>query len=207
MGLSDRDLCEQIRAHFESHPTLPGEKVMKDEVNQRLALLDDQSHNKNSLMTSDEKEDLARKYAHTCIRETPLKEGLYYLDPKTHEDDLIQISVGEIHQENSIIYVNKVNVTSEKQPSGDVSVMAETWLPNGEETHSLIGHLPDKFLTNNPMKVDICDAELQLVDYSNGKGKNISAKVVVNTDMMSGDVIALDEDMLPGLDYEADLSY
>lgn len=204
--LSDRDLCETIRAHFESHPTLPGEKVIKDEVNQRLAQLDNQSQDKDNLMTYDEKENLARKYAQTRIRETPLKEGLYYLDPKTHEDDLIQTTVGKIPQGNSTIYVNKVNVTLEKSSSGDVSVMAETWLPNGDETHSLIGHLPDKFLINNPMIVDVCDAEMQLVDYSNGKGKNLSAKIVVNTDLMSGDVIDLNDDMLSGLNLETELS-
>lgn len=72
--------------------------------------------------------------------------------------------------------------------------------------HSLIGHLPDKFLINNPMIVDVCDAEMQLVDYSNGKGKNLSAKIVVNTDLMSGDVIDLNDDMLSGLNLETELS-
>ena len=28
--MGNRDLCELIRAHFESHPTMPGEKALKD---------------------------------------------------------------------------------------------------------------------------------------------------------------------------------
>ena len=34
--MPERDMYEMIRAHFESHPTLPGEKEMKDRVNQLL---------------------------------------------------------------------------------------------------------------------------------------------------------------------------
>ena len=29
MEMPERDLCEMIRSHFESHPTLPGEKEKK----------------------------------------------------------------------------------------------------------------------------------------------------------------------------------
>ena len=50
------------------------------------------------------------------------------------------------------------------------------------------------------MNVDSCEADLQLVDYSHEAMKNVSAKVIVDTDRMSGDVIDLNEDMLAGLD-------
>ena len=42
--MGNRDLCELIRAHFESHPTMPGEKALKDQVNQMLAQFDTPVH-------------------------------------------------------------------------------------------------------------------------------------------------------------------
>lgn len=69
----------------------------------------------------------------------------------------------------------------------------------------MIGRLPDKFLTNNPMNAEWCEAMLQMTDYSNGKMKNVSARVIVDTDLMSGDAISLNEEMLAGLDLDTGL--
>lgn len=56
------------------------------------------------------------------------------------------------------------------------------------------------------MNISHCEAELQLTDFSNGNMKNLSARVVVDSDLMSGDVIDLDENLLSGLDQETGLT-
>lgn len=236
--LPDRDLCEMVRAHFESHPTMPGEKILKDQVNQILAQLDTPPRSmdemtdvqitetqrflsqkqslsndgfipagktpfdNDNLMTPEEKEDLARKYAQTRIRETSLKEGVYYLDfrhfdPTDLKREQIELIDPPVEKNGGVIYVDKVNVELQKNDAGEVYVLAKC---NGG--HRTIGTLPDNFLVNNPMNVSHCEAELQLADFSNGKMKNLSAKVVVDSDLMSGDVIDLDENLLNGLDQE-----
>lgn len=62
-----------------------------------------------------------------------------------------------------------------------------------------IGVLSHNFITNNPMNVEDCRAIVQIIDYSNGQMKNISASIIVDTDLMSGDAIDLNNDMLAGL--------
>lgn len=211
--LSDRDLCEMIRTHFESHPVLPGEKVMKDQVNQILAQFDNVSHDTmqegfvpaanttfddDNLMSPEEKEDLIDRFAKTRIRETRLKEGNYYLD--FHHFDPTELKQEFITETadtaGNSVFVNKVNVELQRNDVGDVYVLAE----QSDGGYRTIGSLPGNFLMNNPMKVDYCNAELQVSDFSNGNMKNLSATVVVDTDVMSGDVIDLDEDLLNGLD-------
>lgn len=224
--LSDRDLCEMVRAHFESHPALPGEKAVKDQANQALAQLEDMQAavaqkilaNKyspqevydqtvgmtllgNAILMPDDREGLIQAYAKTRIRETPLKEGNYYLDFRHFDPtELKRTPVEELPQNNgqSKIYVDSVKVELQRATENEVNVVAENSLGGWK----FIGHLPDSFLKNNPMNMERCDAELQLVDYSNGNMKNLSARVVVDTDLMSGDVVDLDEDMFSGLDQE-----
>lgn len=237
--MSNRDLCELIRAHFESHPTMPGEKVLKDQVNQMLAQFDTPVHSmadmtesqiaetqkilsekqslsnngfvpadqtpfdNDNIMTPEEKEDLARKYAQTRIRETSLKEGNYYLDfrhfdPTALKREQITLIDPPAEKNGGAIYVDRVNVELQKNDVGDVYVLAE----QSDGGHRTIGTLPDSFLTNNPMNVSHCEAELQLIDFSNGNMKNLSARIVVDSDLMSGDVIDLNENILADLNQE-----
>lgn len=272
--LPTRDLCEMVRQHFESHPALPGEKAMKDQVNQILAIMDDNDRkfaeeqqtfddaqraktqqilaskfdpeatqrlldeqkaetqrvlaskltmvaatenlaeedlvpvkhspfDNDALLSDTEKDELALNFSNTRIRETPLKEGNYYLD--FHNFDPTQLKrtlIEELPQENSnsTVYVSSVKAELTRNLASEVNVWAET--EKGGKWH--IGNLPDNFLHNNPMNVDSCEAVLQITDYSNGNMKNLSAKVVVDTDLMSGDVIDLDENMLNGLDRAQD---
>ena len=44
-----------------------------------------------------------------------------------------------------------------------------------------------------------------MTDYSNGKLKNVSMRVVADTDLMSGDVLDLNDTMLAGLDQDSGL--
>ena len=67
LKLSDRDLCEMVRAHFVSHPCLPGEKAFRDSVNLRLAINDS-----DSFLSQEEKENYAKAFADTRIREMRL---------------------------------------------------------------------------------------------------------------------------------------
>ena len=216
MEMPERDLCEMIRSHFESHPTLPGEKELKDLASQRLVQLESAEEvlKKDGFVPAadvpfgtDEdlsvKTKLAADYAQTRIRETSLKEGNYYLDFRHFDpSELKRNPVDELPRKNGApVHVDRVDV--ELQNNGvDVYVMA----CQSDGGLRMIGTLPDNFLTNNPMNVDKCEAELQIVDFSNGNLKNISAKVVVDTDLMSGDVLDLDDDLLQGLSQDNELT-
>lgn len=185
--LRDRDLCYMMRAHFESHPLLPGEKVIKDAVSQ-IMVLDDDGHD---FMTKPEKEIFVRKYVNTRIRETSLKEGLaYFQEPASFifKNTVILPAEGN----NAPVSIHIVDAELEKSESGDVNVMAKQ--ENGK--YRFVGSLPDNFMVNNPMIVDKCAGELQIADYSNGRLKNISVRLVVDSDLMSNDAVSLDEDML-----------
>lgn len=197
--LSDRDLCEMVRAHFESHPALPGEKIVKDQANQALGQFEDNQYSSTNIFSADEKEFLVRAYAKTRVRETPLKEGNYYLDFRRYDPTALKrhpvgdISLGGVQP---AVHVDSVKVELQRNDAGEVYVLAE----QSDSGLRTIGSLPENFLRNNPMNVDRCSAELQLADYSNGNMKNLSARIVVDTDLMSGDVIDLDESMLSGLE-------
>lgn len=186
--LDDRDIMEMARAHFDSHPTLPGEKKLKMMVNDELA---------NAGVLSDgQRGELIDKYVQTRIRETKMESIGREFDPK----DLNMESMSQ----NGTVSMNKVNVELQRQTADDnatVYVLAE----RADGRHMTIGKLPDKFLTNSPMNVESCKAELQVMDYSNGKFKNVSMRVVADTDLMSGDVLDLDDTMLAGLDQDSGL--
>lgn len=62
-----------------------------------------------------------------------------------------------------------------------------------------VGTLPQSFLANNPMNVNRCKADITVEDYSNGKKLNVSERLIVDSDLMSGDVIELSDDMLSAL--------
>lgn len=206
--LSNRDLCEMIRAHFASHPTLPGEKELKDRVNnvfesmavaQRMGSIPDPKE--DLVWTKDERQDVIDRYARIRIRETPLKEGNYYLDFR-HFDPaaLKREKITEVADTaGNPVLVERVNVELQKNGAGEVYALAE----QSDGSLRTIGTLPDNFLKNNPMNVESCCAELQISDYSNGNMKNLSARIVVDTDLMSGDVIDLNDEMLAGLENDS----
>lgn len=186
--LDDRDIMEMARTHFDSHPTMPGEKNLKMMVNDELA--------NDGALSDEQREQLINGYAQTRIRETKMESIGREFDPK----DLNMESMSQ----NGTVSMNKVNVELQRQTADDnatVYVLAE----RADGRHMTIGKLPDKFLTNSPMNVESCKAELQVTDYSNGKFKNVSMRVVADTDLMSGDVLDLDDTMLAGLDQESGL--
>ncbi len=193
MEMPARDMCEMIRAHFESHPTLPGEKDFKDKVNHELERME---QNENAGLSAATKAHFAKRYSQTRIRETSIENtGTSLFCADGLKRDRIAVLDKEIgFSEKNPVYVDKVKVELQNN-NVDVYVMAE--MEDGGLL--LVGKLSDKFLHNNPMNVDSCKAELQIADYSNGQLKNVSTSLVVDTDLMSGDVIDLDDDLLAGL--------
>ena len=186
--LDSSDLTNMIVAHFESHPTLPGEKDLKDTAGKFAR---DAEWNSVHSINAEVQADMVRQFADTRIRETKMNSIGREFDPA-------DLNLEHMSQ-NGTVSMSKVNVELQKQTAGDettVYVLAD----RADGTHMTIGKLPDKFLTNNPMNVESCKAELQVMDYSNGKMKNVSMRVVADTDLMSGDVLDLDESMLAGLD-------
>lgn len=201
--LSDQELLEQVNAHFASHPALPGEKEVKDFARERLdhtpntydlthgwldetgrIVLDPDVCQLNGKPTRDEIIDV---YAKTRIRET-----------KTHlikGFDLSDIKTDTISNQG-VVSMSRADVNIVKRSFGDVYIEA----PDRTDTLFIIGTVPNKFFTNNPMNVESCKGELQMTDYSNGKMANVSVRLVVDTDRMSGDIVSLNEDMLEGFD-------
>lgn len=172
--VSNEQLCEQMKAHFESHPTLPGEKTIKERVNN----ISDES------ISADERKELLEAYAQTRIREVSI--GNKYVDADI-ASGLKRSPVDEFQQKDGqTVYVDRVDVVMYNTPEG-VEVFAEETDTNRYSRH--IGNLPENFVTNNPMNVDKCRAELQITDYSNGNMKNISLAIVADSDIMSHDVI------------------
>lgn len=203
-SLSDRELLEQVNTHFASHPALPGEKNIKDFCHERLdhvpntydlthgwidnmscLVLDPDVCRRNGKPT---REEIIETYARTRIRETKIELHDSF-DPSAVKTDVI------LEKDN--VSMKRADVNIVKRPTGDVCIEAPQ---SGRDCPTIIGTVPDKFLTNNPMNVESCKGELQITDYSNNKMKNVSIRLVADTDLMSGDVMCLDEDMLKGLD-------
>lgn len=183
-GMSNRELCEAVSAHFASHPTQAGQKDLKEQVEQALWW------NETSF-TEYQRDTMIFQFSRMQIQETTVKASEY--DPKLLSLDVM----GE--KNDSTAY--RTDASLIREDDGSVSVM--TKCKDGNVVS--IGQLKDKFLHNNPMNVDWCNAEVQLTDFSNGKMKNVSVRVVMNSDEMSGDIVNLDNDMLSGIEQNDDL--
>lgn len=184
----DQVALEMMRAHFDSHPTMPGEKAFKKRVNE---LLDNPDMLKDWDPDDAERKQMASMYAETRIRETKFI-GPNVADqsfPLTH---LTQYTSAE----NPIpVQVYKIDANICKVDDG-----VAVYVKDSLDKYQKIGYLPDTFITNNPLIAGSCMAEISIEDYSNGKLKNVSERVVVDTDGMGGNSVVLTDDMLSGLD-------
>lgn len=190
--LDDYDIMDMARVHFNNHPTMPGERKLKMMVNDELA--------NAGVLSEGQREDLINGYVNTRIRETKIDDiGWRYDVAALKSEPLSQdgtVSMSRMKVELQRMPYDTQDHQNLKSDEVNVYVLAETV----DGKHETIGRLPSNFLTNNPMNVASCEAELQLTDYSNGKMKNVSLRLVVDSDLMSGDVVDLDESMLAGLD-------
>lgn len=213
----DISLLEMMRAHFESHPTMPGEKEFKDRVN---ALLDDPDQRENLTITEEEEEWLASKYAETEVRETKFngsriadmykppvtdpetgKTVKQYKEPDENKFQLTHWTEGKTLKGMDIqAYILDVELRKVKD---GVNIYAKT--SPGAARFTKVGSVPENFLANNPMNVSRCPAQISIEDYSGGKLRNVSERLVVETSRMSGDRVELTNDMLDGLDKGPDL--
>lgn len=190
LELNDRDLCEMIRAHFASHPCISGEKALKDAAGQYLAMNDP-----NLSLSPEDREAYAHNFAATRIRETKL-EYATMSSSAVHE---AWANDAQIDPETPGNMTRILNVTLAAKPSGKVAVL----LP-GDQYREL-GELPESFVRNNPMNVQECSAEMEISDYSAGKGTTMGVHVVVDTDLMSGDVLDLNAEDLAELSEDYNL--
>lgn len=179
-GMSDRELCEAVVSHFDSHPAQ--DKDLKTQASEALKA------NGDTFLPTYQRDLMVQKFACMRIQEATIKGGRLECDPQLLEHDTIATK--------NAATVYKIDASLRKCEDGSVSVMGKQ--TDGGEVK--LGSLPDTFLRNNPMNVDGCDAEVELTDFSNGKMKNLKVRVVTNSDEMSGDIIELNEDMLAGLD-------
>lgn len=202
--MNNQEVCEAIRSHFESHPTMPGEKWLKDRANELLG-------NPDTLDTLDEAErqKLDYQYALTRIRETKLapRSGPGVVDAKGGD-------VNIAHDRNSFdlktsgadlydLKYNKLNgpltstigVQLQKTEAG-----VDVYAPDKTGKAVMVGALSESFLKNNPMNVDACKATMVVEDFSGGQLKTVSQYLVVDTDIMSGDIVDLSASMLPKME-------
>lgn len=180
--LDNEDIMRMVNAHFEIHPTLPGEKSLKTMAIDELA--------NDGFLSDEQRQDMIQKFAQTCIRETKI-DSMY----ETPID--LSLLKAEPMEQNGTVSRSKVDVNLLDLRPTMPYVVVEYERP---DSNIWVGRLPDKFLTNNPMNVRSCKAELQMTDYSNGNLKNVSMRLVVDTDLMSGNEVNLDEDMLKGIE-------
>lgn len=203
-GVTQDDL-EMMKAHFESHPTMPGEKEFKKTVNTMLEGGD---------YDAGQAENLAEQYAATAIRETKFSGSVVNVlkssttDPETGkttrkykepEENKFQLKSIEGYQG---VETYSLDVELRKVKDG-VNIYAKRTPDAAKFTK--VGTVPDNFLTNNPMNVSRCSAEICVEDYSGGKLRNVSERLVVDSDVMSGDKVELNNDMLAGLDNTTNL--
>lgn len=203
----DQADLEMMRAHFESHPTMPGEKDFKKRVNQ---ILDEPLT--PSILTDEEKDWLADKWAETEIRETKyIGDGVVDMtkDP-VKDSETGKISKFKEPEENKFQLTpiegadNAYTLDVELRKVKDgVNIYAKTSPDAARFTK--IGTVPDNFLINNPMNVSRCPAQICIEDYSDGKLRNVSERLVVESSRMSGDYVELSDDMLTSLDKTATL--
>lgn len=188
---NDRELAELITTHFDSHPALPGEASLRN----MYGFADSLNQGYVTEMPSDVRAAVIDRFAYTRIRETKMEHtGL--VDPSA--------IMAQTMSQDGVVTMKAANVEIQKLSNGE-ETHAYVLAQNNDGKYQTVGRLPDKFLTNNPMNVESCRGELQITDYSNGKMKNVSMRVVVDTDIMSGDVIDLTDDMLAGIGQESGL--
>lgn len=169
--LSDRELCEAIKAHFDSHPTKAGQKTLKTQAAEALRA-------KGVLMLpSYQRDHMVMQFSGVQIQEVFIERKFLECDLRTICHDGVITDLGD--------KVYRVDVQLQKEADGSVSVMADA-----EAGSVKICSLPDSFLHNNPMNVDRCSAEADIKDTSHGRVRKRAwwVSVVVNSDVMSGDV-------------------
>ncbi len=190
-----QEALEAIRAHFNSHPALKGEVKLRERVNELL-------NNPGALadLNDRERKEIGSEYANTRIREAKLMprsgEGVINTKRGTEENpfDLKSGAFDSFYDKDKGMNIKEYHIDVElRKTETGVDVYAAN--RSGETVK--VGALSDNFLKNNPMNVDRCKAEIEIEDFSNGRLKNVSQRVIIDTDIMSGDVIDLSADMLP----------
>lgn len=196
--LSDRELLETVRTHFESHPKQYGGKELRDFANEMLE--------KEDIHLTDEKRgDAIRQCAYFRIQEAKFEstKRVQYSMSSLHQG---KIAMERIDSFDSTVPVSVYKMNANLVNGDDGFVFVDVEAANGVDFRNsdtpyggTIGVLSHNFIANNPMNVEECQAIVQIIDYSNGQMKNISASIIVDTDLMSGDAIDLNNDMLAGL--------
>lgn len=186
-AMSDRELCKAVTAHFNSHPVQVGQKDLKLQAEKALKTEGEVS------LSVYQRDTMVYRFSFMQVQETRIKSDKLDYDPH-------QLDKKMICQKNDTA-VYKLDAMLQKNKDGSVSVKGK--YTDGSEVS--LGRLKDNFLRNNPMNVDKCKAEIELSDFSNGKMKNLKFRVVVNSDVMSGDIVDLDDDMLAGLEQNGSL--
>lgn len=198
-GMSDKELCEAVSAHFGSHPVQSGQKEWK-------AWAADALKTEGETLLSDYQRDImVRQFGYARIQETRIKMTNPVYDPVPFESKVASLEREVFARkiaENDVTDVYKVDGTLQKARDGSVSVMGQC----SDGNTVCLGKLHDNFLHNNPMNVDSCGAKIEIADFSNQKMKNLRMRVVVNSDEMSGDIVELNNDMLDGLEQDNGLN-
>ena len=202
MEMSNSDMFRLIQNHFNTHNTLPGNKNLKDTVWAAIQEFGNKfpedvdpylaEHSRGEQPYT--KDQIIGEFASARIQQTNIT-GIKDLMEK-HAFDPESFAMELIGTDGDTKVPGEVNVYKMNGTLQKVSESGNVWVIGTYKDGNPIpmGKLPDNFLTNNPMYVDGCKAEIQIADFSNGKMKNLSFDVVVDTDLMSGDVLDMEQD-------------
>lgn len=194
-GMSDRELCEAVRAHFNSHPMQTEQKDLELQAAEAL------KKEGEIVLPVCQRGTMINRFSAVQIQEAPIEAGSLECDPHTLGLYRVARTLGldrAAARHNTAVY--RMDVQLQKEEDGSVSVIGNT-----DAGRAKLCSLPDNFLRSNPMNMDRCDAEVELMDFFNGKTKNPKVCVVVNSDEMSGDVVKMNNDMLAGLGQDTGL--
>lgn len=185
LSMPERDMVRAIGEHFETHSVMPGEKALKEDVTntlfnwdmaQRMCPMPDPAY-PSIVWPEGKKEAMARQFADTRIREFAVTL------PGTNPKDLDLSVAGEFKQgeTNTTVYQSRTDAVLFRDEPGKICARVQTL----DDSHIDIP-IPDKYYANNPLRVDSCKAELLATDWSNGKMKNVSYRIIADTDLMAG---------------------
>lgn len=196
--LSERKLVFQTDSHFKRQPIRPGEARIRSyvanvaEQHKRLDEAGLTSKADDVFMDMGERQAVEEAYAASRIRQTPMMEGSRYepnlevwadaadtlkrTNTPMDDPDLKWLKDAGKLAKNAQVSGAFVRLALDE--TGRPAVIAET-KDGGEK---VMGHLPDKFLKMNPNLTFPHVGTLQIVDFSEGRMKNVNACVIMDVD-------------------------
>lgn len=188
--MDDATLARHIDAYFANNAAMPGEGWIKKDASQLAALVENSKDvpgfNMDSLYTEEKRKAVIEKFADVSIKDVRLRNAA--VAEGRDANDMV-FPEGRDLGNGKIRYV----LNGEVLNNGDAP--ARVSFANG----TMVADIPAPFLKNHPNLSGTITVEA--MDYSNGKGKNVTYDMYI--DMMQGsdfDRALNQEKFAPGMD-------